>query len=155
MKRVCINWDFNSKDHLNLVHNSTETRKVIQTMPEWIKLKHNELENCNIFFSIDDWNDWIRNNHFTFALGNRFHGNMMCYLNEIPTLWIVKDNRVSELTETLGLPSMILKQRKYDVNEFLKEKYYSYGFYLKRKKIRKEYIGFLNENGICHKFEME
>lgn len=154
-KKVCINWDFNSKDAFESVNESIEIKKVIQTMPEWIKWKNDELRDSEIFFSIDDWSKWIRENKFAIAVGNRFHGNMICYLNGIPTFWIAKDNRILELADTLGLPSCILGKRKCDINDFLENNFYTDGFYQKRRSLRDEYIHFLNENRICHKFEME
>lgn len=59
-----------------------------------------------IFNNYNDWNQFILNEHFSFAFGTRFHGNMMALRNKVPALWIVHDWRTLELVEYLGLPHM-------------------------------------------------
>ena len=148
--KICLNMDLNCEEKIKIKEASSIS--VIQTVPEYIRNK-NERGNRRIFFSLNSWNDFIEESRFDLALGNRFHGNMMCYLNDVPTIWIVKDYRVKELVDTLGLPFL--------ENEFSIKKMGCIHKILEMngekegriKKIRKEYIEFLNENRINHFFE--
>lgn len=154
-KKICINWDFNTNGKVKIENDLYEKKYVIQTMPEWVKMKKGNLGNCDIFFSINDWYNWMQDNKFGFAVGNRFHGNMVCYLNKIPTLFLgwEKDRRIAELVETLGLPIIPIQSQGYDVDKLKEIKLYTNEFYQKRKHLRNLYVDFLNENGVCHKFE--
>ena len=63
-----------------------------------------------IFFDFYKWNQYIKENDFTFAFGTRFHGNMMALRNGVPTLWIVHDQRTLELVRYLRLPYIEYKK---------------------------------------------
>lgn len=62
----------------------------------------NWLKNKKIFFSYTDWLDEIKN--YDFAIGYRFHGNVIAVNNGIPALFIYSDSRVQELCDFFKLP---------------------------------------------------
>ena len=157
VRKICANQDLNLKEEIELIKDdSTSVENVIQTMPEWGECQHTgNMEGKHIFFSIEDWCKWIKSNEFSGAIGNRFHGNMICYLNGVQTIWIERDRRTAELIETLGLPSIRNGERIYELDKVFEEHIYTKEFYGKRTMMRENYIDFLNENGIQHKFDME
>lgn len=67
-----------------------------------------------IFNEIETWFEHMR--QYTFAVGTRFHGNMIALLSGVPALWIAHDMRTRELCEHLKLPSLWLR----DANRFEK-----------------------------------
>lgn len=57
------------------------------------------------FYDPDAWVAWIKD-HYDFAFGTRFHGNMAALQAGVPALWLVHDMRTRELCEHLQLPNM-------------------------------------------------
>ena len=113
-------------------------------------------EHAHMFFSLEEWKDYLRSNNFSFSFGMRFHGNMVAHLCGIPSLWIVHDSRTRELIETLKLPSIDyddLPQYKY-IEELVEQCDYS-EMYKNYRTLYKEYVSYLNENGINHKLVMK
>ncbi|MBQ7991155.1 MAG: polysaccharide pyruvyl transferase family protein [Oscillospiraceae bacterium] len=110
----------------------------------------------HIFFDMDKWNRYLRESGFTFAYGSRFHGNMAAFRSGIPALWLTHDSRTSELVQTLHLPHIpISKAAKYKYAEDLLE-FCDYSSFAKNsKKLTEEYVRYLEENGISHKFRLE
>lgn len=108
---------------------------------------------AHMFYTLEDWDEFYKKNKITFAFGSRFHGNMAALRNGVPTLWIVHDSRTTELVNTLHLP-------KLEENEFMKIRnmkelinYCNYDdFYENYSVLHKNYIEFLEENHISHKF---
>lgn len=81
---------------------------------------------------------------------------MVVRLCGIPSLWIVNDSRTRELIETLKLPSIdydYLPQYKY-IEELVEQCDYS-EMYKNYRRLYKEYVSYLNENGINHKLVMK
>ena len=156
-KRICVNWDMNCRERINVKHGNIDVLcdYVLQTIPEYIK---NENGKESIFFSVQEWSKWLVINNFCRAIGNRFHGNMICYLNGIPTVWCIKDMRMRELIETLGLPCISMNRQKnccLEYEDIFNGKMYSKYFYKKREILKGKYIDFLNENGIKNNFAVE
>ncbi len=120
-----------------------------QTLKEYV------MKNANIFFNMDEWNTYLQKEQFTFAYGSRFHGNMMALRNGIPALWITHDSRTEELTDTLHLPHISIEQAiKYRTPKKLIP-YCDYTeFYKAWPKLVHEYVSFLEENHINHKFTL-
>ena len=113
-------------------------------------------EHAHMFFSLEEWKDYLRSNNFSFSFGMCFHGNMVAHLCGIPSLWIVHDSRTRELIETLKLPSIDyddLPQYKY-IEELVEQCDYS-EMYKNYRTLYKEYVSYLNENGINHKLVMK
>ena len=109
-------------------------------------------KHAHMFFHLQEWKDYLISNKFTFSFGMRFHGNMISHLCGIPSLWIAHDSRTRELTETLKLPTIDcddLPRYKY-IEEFLEKCDYS-DMYKNYGRLYKEYVTYLNENGIKHK----
>ena len=112
-------------------------------------------EHGHIFFDMDKWNDYLTSQGFTFAYGSRFHGNMAALRCGIPALWITHDSRTSELVKALSLPNIpISEAAKYRYAEDLIEHCDYSRFYKAYPKMVKEYVQYLNENGISHRYDL-
>lgn len=112
-------------------------------------------KNAKIFFDFKEWNEFYQNSGdpFTFAFGSRFHGNMAAFRNGIPALWITHDSRTSELTQTLHLPSITQKEWwEFDRFEDLLSHCNYDNFYQNYPFLLQNYVQFLEENHISHKF---
>mgnify|MGYP000947256172 CR=1 FL=1 len=106
-----------------------------------------------IFFDINQWNKFYNDQCITFSYGTRFHGNVESLRNGVPALWITHDSRTKELTEFLHLPHISIEEFKnYDSIEDLKCICDYSDFYLNYKSLCKNYISYLDENHIPHKF---
>ena len=109
--------------------------------------------NAHMFFNYQEWCDYLTKNEITFSYGSRFHGNMCSLRNGVPALWITHDSRTSELVKTLHLPSIsydTLAKIKH-VEELIEFCDYE-DFNRNYKKMTQNYIAFLEENGLNHKF---
>lgn len=108
-----------------------------------------------LFLSMQDWDNFYRENKIQFAFGSRFHGNMAALRNGVPALWITHDSRTKELTETLHLPHITME-------EFVKiksirqlEEICDYSdMYKYYDRLRRNYIEFLEENHVNVKYEV-
>lgn len=109
----------------------------------------------NMFFNIADWYKFLKEKQFTFSFGSRFHGNMIALRAGIPALWVVHDSRTRELADTFSLPAINYKQLEkiHNAEELLEYCDYS-AFYRKYQQKCKEYVAFLEENEIAHKFTL-
>lgn len=109
--------------------------------------------NGKIFFDMDKWNSYMQEQDFTFSFGSRFHGNMSALRNGIPALWVTHDSRTSELVQTLKLPHITLSEFN-EINNMKKlVEYCDYTeFYKSYKGLSAEYVKFLDENNLNHKF---
>ena len=110
----------------------------------------------NMFFDVVDWYKFLKQKQFTFSFGSRFHGNMIALRSGIPALWVVHDSRTRELVDTFSLPKINYEQlvRIHNIEELLEYCDYN-AFYKKYSQICKEYVVFLEENEISHKFTLE
>lgn len=105
------------------------------------------IENSKVYFTNHEWLKGIWN--YTFAMGLRFHGNVMALRAGIPALFITTDTRTTEMTEYFGLPSL-------NINDFDDEKKLDYYLELadykkfnnKYPKIFDKFITFLTKNGM-------
>jgi hypothetical protein len=112
-------------------------------------------ENAKVFFSFNEWNTFLQSGQFTFSFGSRLHGNMMALKNGIPALWIVHDSRTRELAEVLCLPHIDRKTFECVTTPDELLKYCDYSdFYANYNKMRLNYIEYLEENGLRHKFNI-
>lgn len=112
--------------------------------------------NAHIFFTQEEWERYLADNAFTFAFGMRFHGNMLAHLAGVPTMWIGHDLRTKELINALNLPNVTLEEYRDidDIDELMarcsyekvEKNYFS---------MCKEYVKFLEENGITHNFRLD
>lgn len=120
------------------------------------KLKSYMMRHAHMFFDLDEWKKYLKDNGFSFSFGMRFHGNMIAYLCGIPALWITHDSRTRELTATLKLPHIDLEEYKNTkYKEELLERCDYTETYKNYDRMINEYIAFLEENGIKHKFKMK
>ncbi|MDD3138299.1 MAG: glycosyltransferase [Lachnospiraceae bacterium] len=116
---------------------------------EWIIQQPEEIEGIktNIFFDMEEWNHYLDNEKFTFAIGTRFHGNMVALQKGIPTLWIVHDKRTEELVKALQLPH-IYQEQMAEIDSL--QDLFSFCNYTKLSKVYPQlesfYESFLKEN---------
>lgn len=104
----------------------------------------------HMFFDWDEWHNFLKKEQFTLSVGCRFHGNMMSYLADIPTLWIVHDSRTYELCEAMALPYIKIERasKLKKCEQFKEYCVYDENFYRNRKKMYQIYEDFLIENGV-------
>lgn len=112
--------------------------------------------NAHMFFSYEEWCDFLKTREISFSYGSRFHGNMCSLRNGVPALWITHDSRTSELVNTLHLPSIDyekFQQIKYveELAEYCNYDDFNKNFY----QLTKNYVEFLDENQISHKFVLQ
>ena len=112
--------------------------------------------NAHMFFSYKDWCEFLQQNEISFSYGSRFHGNMCSLRNGVPSLWITHDSRTSELINTLHLPSINYEQLEQVkcVEELVEFCNYD-DFNKNYRRLTENYVEFLNENGLSHKFKLE
>lgn len=118
----------------------------------------NEVQNyikrrAHVFFEQKEWEDFLGDNGFTFSFGMRFHGNMLSHLKGIPSLWIGHDVRTKELIKALKLPNVTLEEYRdiHDIDELIERCDYSQ-VEKNYRRMCEEYVKFLDENNISHKF---
>lgn len=111
---------------------------------------------ARMFFRLDDWNQYYKDEKITFAYGSRFHGNMSAIRNGVPALWIVHDSRTTELAKALHVPYMTIEQftKLKHPEEMLEYCDYS-DLYANYNALCKNYIAFLEENHISHRFRVK
>lgn len=109
-----------------------------------------------LFFSIEDWDKYLNYEQISFAYGSRFHGNMEALRMGIPALWITHDSRTFELVEHLHLPHISIEQfcNLKEPEKLLEFCDYS-DLYNNYQKLCREYVQFLDENNITHKFSIK
>lgn len=111
--------------------------------------------NSRMFFRLEDWNNFYKEEGITFAFGSRFHGNMAAIRNGVPALWIVHDSRTTELAKALHVPFIRIEEFVNIENpeELLQHCDYS-DLYANYKSLCKNYVEFLEENHISHRFKL-
>lgn len=111
--------------------------------------------NAKMFFRLDEWNRYYAEEGITFSYGSRFHGNMASIRNGIPALWIVHDSRTTELAETLHVPHITIEQFAglREPEELLEYCVYD-DMYAHYESLCQNYVRFLEENHISHRFRV-
>ena len=135
------NYDFVEQTEFKLGMDNTRDQAYFNFVAPWLERK------SKIFFSTDEWSDFIREKEFSF--GARFHGNVIALWQNVPALFIRVDSRTEELLRYFHLPYI----RKEDFkNQEPIEYYYELadydGFNKEYKKKYLKYVEFLNKNGI-------
>lgn len=164
LQKICMNITGGSDVHkvielaLKCGVNSRLIMQGIKDRDEWVnnvRLRSNFEKNARFFFHLNEWEDYIREEKFTFSFGTRLHGNMLSFLMGVPALWITHDYRMNEIVDLLKLP--YISQRNFKKIKYLEELMerciYDKGFYRNMIKMRREYISFLEENRVAHKFK--
>lgn len=108
------------------------------------------MEGKPIFYNLEKWNRYIREQHFSFAFGSCFHGNMMALRNQILTLWIVHDWRTLELVRYLGLPYIEYYSREFEKIKYVQQLIERCNYekvYKNYNKLYKQYLNFMAMNG--------
>lgn len=134
------------------------TRQLIDKSIPGLEIENEKLieiyKKARMFFDIESWERYLVEEEISFGVGTRLHGNMITFLQGIPSLWITHDKRTSEVVETLKLPHI-------DYDKLIKVKYlealmekcnYDRKFYNNCNYMRNEYVKFLEDNGIAHNF---
>lgn len=157
IKKVLLNYSGNAEEIeqlKNLLGEFPECKMHLIRQGGNDLLEEEKIESV-IFNDVDLWDKYIYNADFDLSVGTRLHGNMIAYLNGVPTLWIARDARVKEVCDALKLPYLLPNDLE-DVDKFenyICSDFYNDNFYLHRKKMRREYIQFLEENNVKHKFD--
>lgn len=136
--------------------------------PVWVERRFPELQvsleeytkylknNTRMFFRLEDWNRYYKDEGITFSYGSRFHGNMASIRNGVPALWIVHDSRTTELAETLHVPYITIDKFAAIKNPEELLAYCDYrDMYANYNALCKNYVQFLEENHISHRFRMK
>jgi len=101
-----------------------------------------------VFWDMRDWLSFLR--EYDFVLGVRIHGCIAGVLAGTPALVVAIDSRTRELSETLNLPWVDAKNiTEIDVEALYSQADYR-SFNSSYKILYKNYVDFLNENGIPH-----
>ena len=119
----------------------------VQTTSEYF------LHNTHYFINMQEWDEYLQKGNFTFAFGSRFHGIVSALRNGIPGLLLVHDSRTLELAEYLHLPYITPEEFEHinTWDELIKRCNYT-EFYEHYKLITKNYVEFLEENNLPHRF---
>ena len=136
-----------------------EQRHIEQKFPGLSIIQPGELKEYikkygNIFFTANEWSDFLRKGDFSFSVGSRFHGNMMALINDIPALWIMHDARTKELIEAMNLPYVMPDDvnKSISLEELMANCHYDDKFYTKYKELSRQYVELLNVCNVQHTF---
>lgn len=106
--------------------------------------------NMRVFFDIASWMRFI--SEFDFVLGTRFHGTLMGLLSGVPSFLFVHDSRTREMAEFLDVPHIdIRKVGTLDLHKLYEETDLK-TLDVKYQYLYKNYVEFLDENGLAHTF---
>lgn len=107
-------------------------------------------EHGRVFFSIQEWFDWIAGHDF--SIGTRFHGNIAALLNGVPAVILTHDSRTRELCDFAAIPSVgISDAGELDVERIYAEADYD-RFERNYAEIHARYVEFLDANEVPHRF---
>lgn len=82
-----------------------EVRAILARGPETARRYHAFIrDRFHIFYDTETWKAHLE--HYDFAFGTRFHGNMIALHAGVPALWLVHDMRTQELCNHLALSQM-------------------------------------------------
>ncbi|MGN1173956.1 MAG: polysaccharide pyruvyl transferase family protein [Roseburia sp.] len=110
----------------------------------------------HMFYTRDDWSDYLIEKKVSFSIGSRFHGNMMALSNGMPALWVVHDVRTKELVDAMKLPHITYQELlKYSVDELKDMCNYGQDFYDNYCSMGREYVELLNQCDVKHNFNRE
>lgn len=105
-----------------------------------------------VFTDISDWSDFVRTRDFNF--GFRIHGSIIALKNGVPAFCVVSDSRMYEMCELYHIPYICVNQIA--SSDFNLEKIYNEADYSEMNKKYEQhlrnYISFLDKNGISHTF---
>ncbi len=105
-------------------------------------------KNMYVFFDIASWMDFISEHDF--AIGTRFHGNLIALLSGIPSILFAHDARTREMAEFFGMPFVdIRKVEKIDLEKIYGEADLV-SLEVRYQYLYRKYVEFLNENGLEH-----
>lgn len=106
------------------------------------------VEKAKIFFDIEEWKNHYQQNA-DFAIGSRFHGNVVALWNGTKALFLTVDSRTLEMTDFFNLPTISYSQ--FDESKPM-EYYYEladYSLFNKNYKVNyQRYMDFLRANGL-------
>lgn len=130
-------------------------RKVPMLFFDGTKVLNYSKDYSKIFWDVNEWNKFYAENEISFAFGTRFHGNMAALRNGVPALWVTHDSRTKELAEFLKLPNISIKDFS-KINSI--EEMFDYCDYSNLrsnyKKMCENYISYLDENELNHKYKI-
>ena len=105
-----------------------------------------------VFTDINDWSDFVRTRDFNF--GFRIHGSIIALKNGVPAICVVSDSRMYEMCQLYHIPYICVDQIA--SSDFNLEKIYNEADFSEMNKKYEQhlrnYISFLDKNGISHTF---
>lgn len=106
-----------------------------------------------IFSDITEWEKFVKTRDVSF--GFRIHGSVIALKNGVPAICIVSDSRTYELCSFFKIPFVRVNEISSDTLNFreIYEKADFSGLNREYPRLLRNYINFLNKNGIRHKFE--
>lgn len=141
-------------------HNIVSPRWKLRNLPFLMRSSKQILEyqetHSKVFFDLPSWDAFYKESDISFVFGTRFHGNMIALRNGVPALWISHDSRTDELTKFMHLPCIEIEKLRSikSIDQLLEycdytetQKYYY--------ELCENYVDFLNENKINHKFKLK
>jgi hypothetical protein len=106
-------------------------------------------EHGKLFFSIQEWFDWIKS--YDFSIGTRFHGNVAALLNGVPAVVFVHDSRTRELCEFAAIPHLsVADVSAIDIQDIYQRANFDL-FEERYNALFRNYSDFLDENKIPHR----
>lgn len=76
-----------------------------------------------LFFDLNVWANFLKNNNYTFVFGTRIHGNIMPLLNGIPSVVYAWDSRTREMAEYFNIPHITDEKFENKNSKFPKDLY--------------------------------
>jgi hypothetical protein len=106
-----------------------------------------------LFFDISEWSAAIRS--YDFAVGPRFHGNIIALQNGVPAFVIAHDARTQELCELLHLPFLTINDIEFVSLEWLYELADYNSISSVYNQLFNNYVDFLEKNVLKHTLKRE
>lgn len=106
-------------------------------------------ENGRLFFDLESWDRFISEQDF--SLGSRFHGNLIALSNGVPAAVLVHDSRTTEMCEFARIPHLPIDKVGALDPRTIYEALDLDGFERNYEVIYRDYVGFLDANGVEHR----
>ncbi len=137
-------WGFVEQTALPLKPEHLNDPPLFEMLDGWLQRQ------SRVFFSVAEWREWMAG--YQFAIGSRFHGNVIAMLNRTPVLFIVRDERMAEMCRFFHLPTL-LPQEFDDTKDpmFYYEKADFTEFNKTFPSLEKNYRSFLVKNGLLER----
>lgn len=107
--------------------------------------------NGRVFFDLENWDNFIRTQDF--SIGSRFHGNLIALSNGVAAAVLVHDSRTTEMCEFARIPHVPIAAVGALDPRVIYEGLDLDGFERNYEAIYRDYVGFLDANGVRHRLD--